>query len=85
MASVKANAMEHLFRPAGEIVSEVLREGVDDRPIPKLPKPSCMARTANKKKARLCGRRIQWTWTWTLYEHTITPANLIKAENGMST
>lgn len=52
-AAVVDDACSNLFKPAGEIVAQALRDHLDtDKPYPSLPKPVYLARTANRHRQR---------------------------------
>lgn len=47
-AAIKRKATDNLFRPASAIVEEVLLEDMGTAPLPTLPRPEHLARTANR-------------------------------------
>ncbi|KAK3719185.1 hypothetical protein QZH41_020418 [Actinostola sp. cb2023] len=52
--AAKKQAVDNLFKPAAQIVDEILmKELNDDRPCPHIPKPGNIARQANRKRQKI--------------------------------
>ena len=51
-AQVKRRAGADLFAPASHVVDEVLINNINDATVPSLPKPSSLARTANRTRKK---------------------------------
>ncbi|XP_002733140.2 uncharacterized protein LOC100374672, partial [Saccoglossus kowalevskii] len=52
-SSIKSNASEKVFEPAGEIVEDAIREFVGEEPVPTLPSFDYLTRTTNRFRQKM--------------------------------